>query len=105
VKRVHLDDTTSFPGDGTYVLVDGALYTGEVVDTAEDGTIIALNTYVDGLEDGPQREYHYDGSPMTAYQAKRGFAVGEALQWDADGELSRRRLFSDTGHLLEDDDR
>jgi hypothetical protein len=58
---------------------------------------------VDGLEDGPQREFHDDGSPMTAYRARRGVAVGEALSWAAHGRLTRRRVFDHDGNLLEDD--
>lgn len=102
MNRVHYSATT-MNDDNTYVCLDGSRYTGEVVTTASDGTVTRINTYVDGLEDGPQQEFHYDGTPSAAYTAKRGFTVGEALEWDADGEQSRRRLFDDEGDLLEDD--
>jgi antitoxin component YwqK of YwqJK toxin-antitoxin module len=102
MKRVHFTDTTSPTGDGTYILVDGELYTG-VVDTADDGTILSLNTYQDGLEHGPQREFHHDGTPSNFYEAVSGHPVGESHQWDDDGNPTRRRVFSDSGRLLEDD--
>jgi antitoxin component YwqK of YwqJK toxin-antitoxin module len=100
MRRVHYDDTTMI--DGTYVLVDGEFYTGEVVDTSGD-VVISLNTYVDGLEDGPQREFFYDGSPSDAYQAVRGHAVGTSREWHPNGRLARVRVFDDTGSVESED--
>jgi antitoxin component YwqK of YwqJK toxin-antitoxin module len=102
MNRVHRSET-KMNDDNTYVLLNGTRYTGEVVTTAPNGVVTAVNTYVDGLEEGPQQEFHYDGTRSAAYTAKGGFAVGEALEWDDDGDLARRRTFSDTGEILQDE--
>lgn len=99
--RVKADEITLH--EGAYVMYDGALYTGEVVDTADDGTVLALNTYRDGVENGPQREFYEDGSPKTAYQAVNGMTVGEAQDWHVDGRLARRQEFDQYGELRKRD--
>lgn len=100
MNRVHFDDTTT--DDGTYVYVDGVPFSGEVVDTADDGTVISINTYAGGRQEGPQREFHYDGSPSRAFTAVRGVPVGEAWEWFAGGGPARLRVFDDSGRLVVD---
>jgi antitoxin component YwqK of YwqJK toxin-antitoxin module len=102
MNRIHYDDT-SMNADNSCVLFDGVPYTGEVVDTAEDGTVISVNTYRGGLQDGVQREFHWDGSPSARYTCLRGMPVGEALEWDPDGRQTRRRVFDQHGRLVEHD--
>lgn len=94
-RRVHFNDITR-DDSATYVFVDGVRYTGEVIDTEGD-VVTSLNTYVDGLEDGPQREYYYDGSPRNAFEVANGHAVGESREWHPNGRLARLRIFNDIG--------
>jgi antitoxin component YwqK of YwqJK toxin-antitoxin module len=96
---VSEDDITLW--EGTYVQRDGEMFTGEVVETADDGTVVSLNTYVDGLEDGPQREWYQDGARLSEYQARQGMAVGEALRWHDNGQLAGRRWFDQYGSVRE----
>jgi antitoxin component YwqK of YwqJK toxin-antitoxin module len=62
---------------------------------------VSLNTYVDGLEDGPQREWYQDGARLSEYQARQGMAVGEALRWHDNGQLAGRRWFDQYGSVRE----
>jgi antitoxin component YwqK of YwqJK toxin-antitoxin module len=99
--RLNADDVDLY--EGTYVQYEGANFTGEVAETLDDGTVIGLNTYVDGLEDGPQRAWTDDGTLVSEYQAVRGMPVGEAKDWYANGQLRRRQEFDQHGTLRKRD--
>jgi antitoxin component YwqK of YwqJK toxin-antitoxin module len=101
-RRVHFRDITR-DDSGTYVYVDGAPFTGEVFDTGVGDIVSSVNTYVDGLEDGPQREFYYDGSPRAAYEVADGHVVGEAREWHHNGRLARLRVFNDIGWVDSDE--
>lgn len=95
--RVNEDDVELY--EGTYVQYNGEDFTGEVVETLEDGTIIALNTYLDGLEDGPQRAWDADGVLVSEYSASKGMPVGESKHYHENGQLRRLQEFDQFGTL------
>lgn len=101
--RVRYEDTT-LDDSHTYVYHEGAPFTGEVVDTSSDGTVISVNTYVDGLEEGPQREWYNDGSRRAEYQARRGQAIGVALEWYDNGKLAKRQQFDESSELVDQEE-
>jgi antitoxin component YwqK of YwqJK toxin-antitoxin module len=96
-QRVNFDDTDMDASQR--VLYQGELFTGEVVETDEDGVVIRVNTYRDGSEDGPQREWFNDGMLRSEYHATGGLPTGESRDWHENGQLSRRQEFDQYGHL------
>jgi antitoxin component YwqK of YwqJK toxin-antitoxin module len=112
-ERVNREQTTSDTEDGWMVRVDGVPFTGEVVDT-EDGRVVAVTGYQDGLEHGPSVEYFADGSKEVEGQSAGGYAVGEWREWypggrlksykvlDRWGDLRKSQLWDVDGALIED---
>jgi antitoxin component YwqK of YwqJK toxin-antitoxin module len=101
--RINFNDTTM--DEGTRLLHDGNLYTGEVVETDDDdGTILCLNTYKDGYEDGIQKEWYRDGSPKSVYRTVKGSPVGESEEWYDNGQLAIRQEFDQWGTVRKRDE-
>lgn len=61
--------------------------------------MIAHTTYFDGLEHGPQWEWHPDGSKKLEGQCNMGNAIGEWREWHLNGELAEYTLFDRWGDL------
>jgi antitoxin component YwqK of YwqJK toxin-antitoxin module len=96
-QRVNADDTDM--DESERVLYQGAPFTGETVETDDDGVVIRVNTYRDGREDGLQREWFNDGMLRSEYNASEGLPRGEAREWHENGQLWRRQEFDRFGHL------
>jgi antitoxin component YwqK of YwqJK toxin-antitoxin module len=96
-QRVNEDDTDM--DEAQRVLYQGVPFTGEVVETDDEGTVIGLNTYRDGREDGPQREWFNDGMLRSEYHAAGGLPTGESREWHTNGQLARRQEFDQYGVL------
>lgn len=86
--------------DDLRVTHQGVPFTGEVVEHAPDGRIVALTTYFDGMEDGPYAEWYPTGEPKAAGTVRYGTAVGVHESWHRDGGLAGRDEFDDAGRLL-----
>ncbi|HEY4459878.1 MAG TPA: hypothetical protein VGN81_36545 [Pseudonocardiaceae bacterium] len=95
--RINDDDTDM--DESLRILYQGELFTGEVVETDDDGTVIRLNTYRDGRVDGVQREWFNDGMLRSEYQASMGFPAGESREWHENGQLALRQEFDEYGVL------
>jgi hypothetical protein len=92
----------------------GELFTGEVVDTDDDGQVVGLTTYEQGLEHGPQYELFPDGRKKAQGSCDRGGVVGVWREWHANGNLAelnvfnkyservRRLRWDESGELVED---
>ncbi|HJP76361.1 MAG TPA: hypothetical protein VJ914_18985 [Pseudonocardiaceae bacterium] len=96
-QRVNADDTDM--DESERVLYQGEPFTGEVVETDEDGVVIRLNNYLDGKEEGAQREWFNDGMLRSEYHATGGLPTGESREWHENGRLARRQEFDQYGHL------
>lgn len=96
--RVNEDDLDSEPYGP--VLYQGERFTGEAEDRLPDGTLVSLTTYVNGLQDGPDKEWYNDGTLRSEGQFRQGVAVGVHRTWDPDGHLVREIEFSDDGRIL-----
>ncbi|TQE15249.1 hypothetical protein Sipo8835_45855 [Streptomyces ipomoeae] len=83
--------------DGERLLHKGVLYSGEVVEY-QRGRMISLETYEDGVPNGPVRQWYSDGSPRAEGNMRRGFPVGESRTWHPGGTLATKRITSDDGH-------
>ncbi|WP_040804462.1 toxin-antitoxin system YwqK family antitoxin [Nocardia concava] len=75
-------------------------YTGEVEKYADNGQLVLLFNYADGVEDGPQREWWPDGSKRSEGVTRMGAAVGEWQHWYENGQLKERVVLDDNGLLL-----
>jgi hypothetical protein len=101
VSRINIMDPEVDVDMGQRYLYRGELYTGEAVELGLDGTtIIGLWTLTDGLEDGPQKGWHPDGTLHSDGVSRRGIPVGEWRSWHPNGQLESLRVFSDNGDLL-----
>lgn len=92
--RIEADDAVT---TGGVLRHQGVPFTGEVVETKPDGTVLTLHTYLDGVEDGPYREWFDTGTPRAEGEVRRGVPVGRHRRWHPDGRLAAERVFSDTG--------
>ncbi|EWM15733.1 hypothetical protein KUTG_06037 [Kutzneria sp. 744] len=98
IRRIDRGLTTSDTEDGWMVRVDGVPYTGEIVDT-EDGRVVGVTGYQDGLEHGPSVEYFPDGSKEFEGQYAMGTAVGEWRTWYPGGRLKEFTLLDRWGDV------
>jgi antitoxin component YwqK of YwqJK toxin-antitoxin module len=73
--------------------------TGEVVDHADNGTMVLLKAYRDGREHGLQQEWYSDGIPQSKYLVIDDCLRGVAMDWHRNGVLARRQEFDQFGQL------
>lgn len=95
--RVNIEDTRVDRDQmRTY---NGELYTGEVVRFDEDGVLVELLNFTEGVSDGPQREWYDDGTRRSEYDTVDGSPRGVSLDWHPNGRLARRQEFDEFGTL------
>ena len=94
VDRSALDSSVN----GLYFLGD-QLFSGESVETLKNGTMATLTTYVDGVEEGPHRMWHDNGSLEFSCELHDGNPVGLARSWAEDGRLEEEQFFGAHGTL------
>lgn len=97
MERVNADDLVQ--DEPERFLYNGERFTGEAVETNEDGTIIGLNTYRNGYEEGPQREWYPDGSLRSEYWVINGRITGEAREWHDNGRLAKLQHWNEFGEM------
>ncbi len=98
VRRIARELTTSDTDDGWMVRVDDMPFTGEVVDT-ENGQMVGVTGYRDGLEHGSSVEYFPDGSKHVEGQSAEGYPVGEWREWYPGGKLKSYKVLDRWGDL------
>ncbi|MGX5182709.1 toxin-antitoxin system YwqK family antitoxin [Streptomyces avermitilis] len=96
VKRIDVDDPEVNMDDGESISYRGTSFTGEVVE-CQRGALVSLNTYKDGVEDGPTREWYMDGTLRSEGVMRDGFPVGDLQSWHPNGRLAARMTMSDNG--------
>ncbi|MEU7480618.1 hypothetical protein AB0A63_31885 [Lentzea sp. NPDC042327] len=97
--RVNRSKTVDTPA--AILLHDGEPFTGELEDTDAEGNVIALSSYVDGIEHGPQTEWYPSGEKQAEGRCHRGSPVGEWREWHRNGKLAEHDLFNVFGELVE----
>lgn len=98
MRRVDIE-APEVEWDGFDRLVhNGELFTGEAVHV-EDGKVLALTTYRDGVEQGPQWEVSPDGTKLCEGQCDQGHAVGEWRTWYPDGKPQSHKVLDRWGDL------
>jgi antitoxin component YwqK of YwqJK toxin-antitoxin module len=82
-------------------ITDDGPFTGELVEHYADGTLAGLQTYRHGFQDGPERQYHPDGS--LAYEGEWTWSrgVGTHRSWYPNGRLKAEYRYNDNGQLIE----
>ena len=95
------EDELDFDGDDYVTRYNGEPFTGEGVEAGADGNILTLSAYVEGREEGSQREWYADGTLRSEGHVRDGRAVGEWRQWHPDGKNAETKVFSDQGRLLD----
>ncbi len=108
-------DASAVIDDGDKVRLDGALFTGEVLDRGKDGAPTGLTSYQRGVRHGPILGWYPDGRLRSCEMAVLGRAVGPQRWWypngspagqddfDSWGRLERRRRWDVLGMLVEDE--
>ncbi|MFZ3566360.1 toxin-antitoxin system YwqK family antitoxin [Streptomyces sp. BH097] len=83
--------------DNVIVHYEGEPYTGEVVSHDEEGQLIQLQTYVDGVSTGPYRRWWPDGSLRSEGKLSLEAHVGEWHSWHRNGQLAKRIFYTERG--------
>lgn len=102
MKRINIDDPAVDIDSGTGGLTyEGQPFNGEAVDISAEGVTITVATYVDGYEEGPHLEWHYDGTPSVEGVIKNHRPVGTWKRWHPNGRLAQVTEYSDKGDMLQ----
>jgi antitoxin component YwqK of YwqJK toxin-antitoxin module len=81
------------------VTLDGAAYSGFVVEHHADGSLASRAGYVDGLAQGWHQAWYPTGQLRHRKYYEAGKREGEHLGWRANGELEfRRHYLADLSH-------
>ncbi|MGW2184173.1 toxin-antitoxin system YwqK family antitoxin [Streptomyces sp. NPDC001732] len=96
LPRIDIDDPEFEMDEGEVVSYRGERFTGEVVEY-QQGALVSLVTYKEGIEDGPSKEWYMDGTLRAEGILRGGFPVGESRTWHPNGRLASRVLMSANG--------
>ncbi|MGJ5827532.1 toxin-antitoxin system YwqK family antitoxin [Streptomyces ossamyceticus] len=96
VPRIDIDDPEADMDDEQRLLYRGRPFTGEVEERS-GGVVISLDSYVDGLQDGPSREWYQDGTLRSEATVRKGSPVGFAGEWHPNGTLASEQVFAENG--------
>ncbi|MCP2169354.1 toxin-antitoxin system YwqK family antitoxin [Goodfellowiella coeruleoviolacea] len=96
--RVHEDDTERDIDD--CVLYQGKPFTGEAIDTAEDGSLVSVYSYFMGFPDGPYQEWYTPEQLHKQGQMRDGRPVGIHREWHPNGQLAVEMEFNEHSNLL-----
>lgn len=97
-KRDDMNDVD--PTDSLDV-VDGAPFTGEIVEFAPTGELVELITVADGLPHGPSLSWYRSGQLRLEQSLVRSRPVGRSRSWHPDGTLADELIFDDGGNRVE----
>jgi antitoxin component YwqK of YwqJK toxin-antitoxin module len=100
VKRIdtRVDDVEW--DDAMMLLHNGEPVTGEVVETTVDGFLVSSDRYVNGVLDGPTREWWAGGGLRAEGTARRGKLVGTYREWHDNGNLALEQEFDEHGLVV-----
>lgn len=102
-RRIDIDDPEVDMDAAQRLLYRGTPFTGEVTEHLA-GRLVSLDVYVDGVQDGPSREWYGDGTLRSEGTVRNGLPCGESKEWHFNGVLASRKVFDGDGlTLLEDD--
>lgn len=96
LPRIDIDDPDVDMDDSETLFYQGEPFTGEAVEYQGD-SLVSLNTYKEGVEDGPVKEWYADGTPRSQGVMRGGFPVGEFNRWHPDGTPAAKTIMSADG--------
>ncbi|MET8752914.1 hypothetical protein ABZW32_22850 [Streptomyces sp. NPDC004667] len=102
VRRVDTDDPDVDIDMGNRVLYRDELFTGEVAEY-QDGQIVCLDVYLDGVPNGLSQAWYPDGALKLQGNIVNGSASGEYLEWHPNGVLKARKFFDDDIYSLKEE--
>ncbi|MFD9574708.1 toxin-antitoxin system YwqK family antitoxin [Streptomyces sp. NPDC059982] len=102
VRRVDADDPDVDIDMGNRMLYRDELFAGEVAEY-QDGQIVCLDVYLDGVRNGLSRMWHPGGALKLQGTVVNGAAVGEFLEWHPNGVLKSRKFFDDDIYSLKEE--
>ena len=102
VERIDIDDPDVDMDEGLRLLYKGGLYTGETEEFM--GNVrVSLETYADGVSDGPSFMWFQDGTLQSVATFRKGRQYGEAVAWHSNGVRARRLVFGGAGAPVSDE--
>ncbi|MFF8717802.1 toxin-antitoxin system YwqK family antitoxin [Streptomyces sp. NPDC015184] len=99
VTRIDIDDPEVDMDQGQRLLYRGELFTGEVEEYLGDA-LVSLDSYVEGVQHGPSREWYKDGTLRSEATARTGLPVGTSREWHPNGVLAAEVEFSENGMTM-----
>ena len=84
--RVSLDDVDV--DEQGLILYNDEVFSGTVVESIPDGSVLSEADYFNGLQDGPERIYRADGQ-LEEERICRSGRIIEVRQWHPNGKVSR----------------
>ncbi|WP_392668307.1 toxin-antitoxin system YwqK family antitoxin [Streptomyces sp. LN785] len=95
-KPIDIDDPDVDMDPGGRLLHRGVLFTGEVEERS-GGVVVSLDSYVDGVQHGPSRDWYKGGVLRAEATARSGRPVGVSKAWYPNGTLATEQVFSEDG--------
>ncbi|MBL3666419.1 hypothetical protein JL475_10525 [Streptomyces sp. M2CJ-2] len=101
-RRIDIDDAEVDMDETQRLLYRGEPFTGEVTESL-GGKLVSLDAYVGGIQNGPSREWHKDGTLRSEGTVREGLPRGEFKEWHPNGTLAARKVFDDDGLTLREE--
>jgi antitoxin component YwqK of YwqJK toxin-antitoxin module len=99
MARVNIDNLIDeYPGY-TLMTWEGKPFTGIGFEMAGDGHVISETTYIEGVEDGPERSWHWNGKLESEGANKGNRPHGFFKEWHESGLLKAEGLI-ELGSLI-----
>ncbi|MFB6782450.1 toxin-antitoxin system YwqK family antitoxin [Streptomyces sp. NPDC056352] len=96
VTRIDIDDPEADMDGAQCLLYRGAPFTGEVEERL-GGVVVSLDSYVDGVQHGPGREWYKDGALRSEATARTGRPVGLSREWHPNDTPAVKQVFAEDG--------
>ncbi|MFD4241516.1 toxin-antitoxin system YwqK family antitoxin [Streptomyces sp. NPDC058525] len=90
--RIDVDDPDVDMDASQRLLYRDELFTGEAAEY-QDGQMVCLDVYVNGIRDGLSQAWYPDGTLKLEGTVRNGVALGEFREWHPSGVLKSRRIF------------
>ncbi|MFF4602605.1 toxin-antitoxin system YwqK family antitoxin [Streptomyces sp. NPDC001339] len=103
VLRIDIDDPAVDIDHAQRVLYQGEPFTGEVAEY-QDGHLISLDEYTDGILNGQSREWYLDGVLRSEGIVRDARPMGEFNEWHRNGVLKSRKFFDSAIASLREED-
>jgi MORN repeat variant len=92
--RVDSDEIyVDYIGRDQYWMWEGQRFTGVSVEVGGDGHVVSETTYVDGVETGPYKTWHWNGQLESEGENRLNRDHGPFKMWYESGKLRYEGLF------------